>query len=233
MAKSPIKLITYGDVTRFSYAKRESILEMPDLLEMQKDSYEWFKTDGLKEVLDDVSPIIDYNNNLILEFLGYELSSDLKYTQEECKERDTSYSAPLKLKVRLIYKETQEIKEQEVFVGNIPIMTESGSFVINGAERVVVSQLVRSPGIYYEMNYDKTGKPLGLSTIIPNRGAWLEYETDSKDVFYVRVDRTRKLPVTCLIRAVGVSSDEQILELFGEDPKILASMEKDTSKSYD
>ncbi|MCQ2910823.1 MAG: DNA-directed RNA polymerase subunit beta, partial [Clostridia bacterium] len=233
MAKSPIKLITYGDVKRLSYAKKESVLEMPDLLEMQKDSYNWFITEGLQEVLDDVSPIIDYNNNLILEFLGFELSEDYKYTQEECKERDTSFSAPLKLKVRLINKETQEIKEQDVFVGNIPMMTESGSFIINGAERVVVSQLVRSPGIYYEMDHDKTGKPLGKCTVIPNRGAWLEYETDSKDVFWVRVDRTRKVPVTCLIRAVGVSSDEQIIDLFGDDPKILASIEKDTSKTYE
>ena len=216
-----------------SFSRRPEVIEVPNLIEVQKDSYEWFVREGLKEVFREVSPITDYTGNLILEFLDYSLKDEPKYSIEECKERDATYAAPLKVKIRLINKETGEVKEQEIFMGDFPIMTDSGTFIINGAERVVVSQLVRSPGIYYDMTYDKVGKKLFTSTVIPNRGAWLEYETDSNDVFYVRIDRQRKVTVTTLLRAMGYSTDAEITELLGEDEKVLATIQKDTTKSYE
>lgn len=206
---------------------------MPNLIEVQKDSYRWFLDEGLREVFQDISPITDYSGNLILEFIDFSLDNEPKYSIEECKERDATYAAPLRVKARLRNKELDEIKEQEIFMGDFPLMTETGTFIINGAERVIVSQLVRSPGIYYVMEHDKLGKLLISSTVIPNRGAWLEYETDSNDIFYVRIDRTRKVPVTVLIRALGVGTDEEIKQLFGEEPKILATIDKDASKSYE
>ena len=211
----PVKL---GKNERMSYARINEVLEMPNLIEIQKDSYQWFIDAGLAEVFHDISPITDYSGNLILEFLDYSVNIDeAKFGVEECKERDATYAAPLKVKVRLINQETGEIKEQEIFMGDFPLMTPQGTFIINGAERVIVSQLVRSPGIYYSMQYDtKMGKELFSSTVIPNRGAWLEYETDANDVFSVRIDRTRKLPVTVLIRALGYGSDAQINDLFGD-----------------
>ena len=224
----PVKL---GKNERMSYSKINEVLEMPNLIEVQKSSYQWFLDAGLREVFRDVSPITDYTGNLILEFFDYSLDEAPKYDVEECKERDATYAAPLKVKVRLVNKETGEVKEQEIFMGDFPLMTEQGTFIINGAERVIVSQLVRSPGIYYGEQFDKTGKKLFSSTVIPNRGAWLEYETDSSDVFSVRVDRTRKIPVTVLIRALGVGSDAEILELFGEDERLLTTIEKDVTKT--
>ena len=225
--------ITLGKNKRMSFAKIKEPLEMPNLIEIQKDSYQWFLDEGLKEVFEDISPIEDYNQHLSLEFVDFQLNEDdAKYSIEECKERDTTYAAPLKVKVRLHNKETGEISEHEIFMGDLPLMTATGTFVINGAERVIVSQLVRSPGIYYGIGHDKVGKTLYTSTVIPNRGAWLEYETDSNDVFYVRVDRTRKVPVTVLIRALGYGTNAEIIELFGEEPKILASFSKDTSETY-
>jgi len=216
-----------------SYQRQKEVLEMPNLIEVQKDSYNWFLTEGLKEVFDDISPIADYSDKLSLEFVDFTLCEDeVKYSIEECKERDSTYAAPLKVKVRLYNKENDEINEHEIFMGDLPLMTATGTFVINGAERVIVSQLVRSPGIYYAIAHDKVGKTLYSATVIPNRGAWLEYETDSNDVFYVRVDRTRKVPITVLIRALGVSTNAEIIELFGEEPKILASFTKDTSENY-
>ena len=218
---------------RMSYQRQEEVLEMPNLIEVQKDSYDWFLRSGLKEVFDDISPISDYGGRLSLEFVDFTLcEDDVKYSIEECKQRDATYAAPLKVKVRLYNKEKDEITEHEIFMGDLPLMTATGTFVINGAERVIVSQLVRSPGIYYGIAHDKLGKRLFSCTVIPNRGAWLEYETDSNDVFYVRVDRTRKVPITVLIRALGVSSNAEIVELFGEEPKILASFTKDTSTNY-
>ena len=218
---------------RMSYQRQQEVLEMPNLIEVQKDSYRWFLEEGLKEVFDDISPINDFSGKLSLEFIDFTYSeADAKHTIEECKERDVTYSAPLKVRVRLINKETEEINEHEIFMGELPLMTATGTFVINGAERVIVSQLVRSPGIYYAIAHDKLGKRLFSSTVIPNRGAWLEYETDSNDVFYVRVDRTRKVPITVLIRALGVGSNAEIVQLFGEEPKILASFGKDTSTNY-
>jgi len=215
-----------------SYSRIDEVLEMPNLIEVQKNSYQWFLDEGLREVLRDVSPISDYTGNLVMEFIDYSLDLDnIKYSIEECKERDATYSAPLKVKVRLINKETGEVKEQEIFMGDFPLMTETGTFVINGAERVIVSQLVRSPGIYYAMDRDKTGKKLYSNTVIPNRGAWLEYETDSNNIVYVRIDRTRKLPITVLIRALGYGTDAQLLQLFGEDEKLLATIQKDNTKS--
>ena len=222
-----------GKSVRMSYSKQKEVLEMPNLIEIQKDSYQWFLDEGLKEVFEDISPIEDYSNHLALEFVDFQLcEDDVKYSIEECKERDATYAAPLKVKVRLHNKETGEITEHEIFMGDLPLMTATGTFVINGAERVIVSQLVRSPGIYYNIAHDKVGKTLYSSTVIPNRGAWLEYETDSNDIFYVRVDRTRKVPVTVLVRALGFSTNAEIVELFGEEPKILASFEKDTSDNY-
>ncbi len=207
---------------------------MPNLIEVQKDSYQWFLDEGLKEVFDDISPITDYSGHLSLEFVDFSLcEDDIKYTIEECKERDATYAAPLKVKVRLHNKENNEINEHDIFMGDLPLMTETGTFVINGAERVIVSQLVRSPGIYYAIDHDKIGKKIFSSTVIPNRGAWLEYETDSNDVFYVRVDRNRKVPITTFIRALGYGTNEEIKQLFGEEPKILASLAKDPSTAKD
>ena len=206
---------------------------MPNLIEIQKDSYQWFLDEGLKEAFADISPIADFAGHLSLEFVDFTLCrDDIKYTIEECKERDATYAAPLKVKVRLYNKDKDEMNEHEIFMGDLPLMTDTGSFVINGAERVIVSQLVRSPGIYYGIGHDKVGKELFTCTVIPNRGAWLEYETDSNDVFYVRVDRTRKVPVTVLIRALGYGTNAEILDLFGEEPKLLASFGKDTSDNY-
>ncbi|HIW58425.1 MAG TPA: DNA-directed RNA polymerase subunit beta [Candidatus Anaerobutyricum avicola] len=218
---------------RMSYARQKDVLDMPNLIEVQKNSYQWFLTDGLREVFDDISPITDYSGQLSLEFVDFQLCrEDRKYSIEECKERDATYAAPLKVKVRLHNKETDDFKQHDIFMGDLPLMTETGTFVINGAERVIVSQLVRSPGIYYAISHDKTGKKLFSCTVIPNRGAWLEYETDSNDVFYVRVDRTRKVPVTVLIRALGIGTNAEIKELFGEEPKILKTLEKDTATNY-
>ena len=218
---------------RMSYARQKEVLDMPNLIEIQKDSYEWFLDEGLREVFEDISPIADYSGHLSLEFVDFVLcEDDVKYSIEECKERDATYAAPLKVRVRLYNKETDEINEHEIFMGDLPLMTATGTFVINGAERVIVSQLVRSPGIYYGIAHDKIGKTLYSCTVIPNRGAWLEYETDSNDVFYVRVDRTRKVPVTVLVRALGYGTNTEILELFGEEPKIVASFGKDTSDNY-
>lgn len=222
-----------GKNTRLSYSKIKEVLDMPNLIEVQKNSYKWFIEEGLKEVFKDISPITDHAGKLVLEFFDYHLDYNSKYSVEECKERDAKYAAPLKVKVRLINTETGEIKEQEIFMGDFPLMTEQGTFIINGAERVIVSQLVRSPGIYYEFERDKTGKPLYKSTVIPYRGAWLEYETDSNDVFSIRIDRTRKLPVTVFIRAMGLGTNSEILDMFGEDPRILATLEKDVSENSD
>ncbi len=228
-----VKPVKSGRGVRMSYAKQREVLEMPNLIEVQKNSYQWFLDAGLKEVFDDISPIADYSGHLSLEFTDFTLCrDDVKYSIDECKERDATYAAPLKVRVRLINKETDEINEHEIFMGDLPLMTETGTFVINGAERVIVSQLVRSPGIYYGIGHDKIGKKLYSCTVIPNRGAWLEYETDSNDVFSVRVDRTRKVPVTVLIRSLGVGTNQEIIDLFGEEPKILASISKDTSDNY-
>ena len=233
MEKNRIRPITTGKSMRMSYSRQKEVLQMPNLIEVQKDSYQWFLDEGLKEVFDDISPITDYSGHLSLELVDFTLCEDeVKYSIEECKERDATYAAPLKVRVRLHNKETDEINEHEIFMGDLPLMTKTGTFVINGAERVIVSQLVRSPGIYYGIAHDKIGKELFSCTVIPNRGAWLEYETDSNDVFYVRVDRTRKVPITVLIRALGVGTNAEILELFGEEPKILASFSKDTAENY-
>ena len=233
MEKNRIRPIKTGKSFRMSYSRQQEVLEMPNLIEVQKDNYQWFLDKGLKEVFDDISPIADYNGHLSLEFVDFTLcEEDAKYTIDECKERDATYAAPLKVRVRLYNKETDEINEHEIFMGDLPLMTKTGTFVINGAERVIVSQLVRSPGIYYGIAHDKFGKKLYSATVIPNRGAWLEYETDSNDVFYVRVDRTRKVPITVLIRALGVGTNAEIIELFGEEPKLLASFGKDTSENY-
>ncbi len=233
MEKNRIHALPLGDSVRMSYSRINEVLEMPNLIEVQKDSYQWFLDEGLNEVFEDISPIMDFSGNLELKLTDFILDSEPKYSIEECKERDATYAAALKVKARLYNKELDEIKEQEIFMGDFPLMTETGTFIINGAERVIVSQLVRSPGIYYASDFDKVGKKLLSATVIPNRGAWLEYETDSNDVFYVRVDRTRKVPVTVLIRALGIGSDAEIIELFGEEPKILATIEKDVAKSYE
>ena len=233
MEKSRMRPVTAGKSVRMSFSRQKEVLEMPNLIEIQKDSYQWFLDEGLKEVFDDISPIADFAGHLSLEFVDFTLcKDDIKYTIEECKERDATYAAPLKVKVRLCNKDKDEINEHEIFMGDLPLMTDTGSFVINGAERVIVSQLVRSPGIYYGIDHDKIGKELYSCTVIPNRGAWLEYETDSNDVFYVRVDRTRKVPVTVLIRALGYGTNAEIIDLFGEEPKLLASFGKDTSDNY-
>ena len=234
MEKNRIRPVKAGKGMRMSYSRQKEVLEMPNLIEVQKDSYKWFLEEGLKEVFDDISPIADYSGHLSLEFVDFTLcEDDIKYTIPECKERDATYAAPLKVKVRLHNKETDEINEHEIFMGDLPLMTETGTFVINGAERVIVSQLVRSPGIYYGIAHDKVGKTLYSCTVIPNRGAWLEYETDSNDVFYVRVDRTRKVPITVLIRALGVGTNQEIIDMFGEEPKILASFGKDVATNYE
>ncbi len=233
MEKNRIRPMKSGKSSRMSYSRQKEVLQMPNLIEVQKDSYNWFLDEGMKEVFDDISPISDYSGHLSLEFVDFTLcENDVKYTIEECKERDATYAAPLKVKVRLHNKETEEINEHEIFMGDLPLMTSTGTFVINGAERVIVSQLVRSPGIYYAIAHDKLGKKLYSSTVIPNRGAWLEYETDSNDVFYVRVDRTRKVPITVLIRALGIGTNPEIVELFGEEPKIMASFDKDAATNY-
>ncbi|MBD9228425.1 MAG: DNA-directed RNA polymerase subunit beta, partial [Clostridiales bacterium] len=233
MEKSRMRPVPSGKSVRMSFSRQKEVLEMPNLIEIQKDSYQWFLDEGLKEVFDDISPIADFAGHLSLEFVDFTLcKDDIKYTIEECKERDATYAAPLKVKVRLCNKDKDEINEHEIFMGDLPLMTDTGSFVINGAERVIVSQLVRSPGIYYGIDHDKIGKELYSCTVIPNRGAWLEYETDSNDVFYVRVDRTRKVPVTVLIRALGYGTNAEIIDLFGEEPKLLASFTKDTSDNY-
>ncbi|WP_408869305.1 hypothetical protein ACJ2U2_00045 [Clostridium perfringens] len=224
--------VQVGKRTRMSFAKVKDVAEMPNLIEIQLDSYKWFLDAGLYEVFDDINPISNFTGNLVLEFVGYTLDMDnIKYSVEECKERDTTYAAPLKVAVRLQNKETGEIKEQEVFMGDFPLMTEQGTFIINGAERVIVSQLVRSPGVYYNYNVDKTGKKLFSATVIPNRGAWLEYETDSNDVIYVRIDKTRKLPISILGRAMGFGSDQELLEYFGEEERFKATIEKDNTKT--
>jgi DNA-directed RNA polymerase subunit beta len=224
--------VQVGKRTRMSFSKIKEVCEMSNLIEVQLDSYEWFLKEGLQEVFDDINPIQDYTGNLSLEFVGYKLDMEnIKYSVEECKERDATYAAPLKVSVRLINKETGEIKEQDVFMGDFPLMTEQGTFIINGAERVIVSQLVRSPGVYYDVSLDKSGKQLFSATVIPNRGAWLEYETDSNDIIYVRIDKTRKLPISILIRALEYGSDLEIIDYFGEDERLKASIEKDNTKT--
>ena len=233
MEKNRVRPVASGRNVRMTYQRQNEVLEMPNLIEVQKDSYNWFLTDGLREAFDDISPIEDYGGKLSLQFVDFRLcEDDVKYSIEECKQRDATYAAPMKVKVRLYNREKEEISEHEIFMGDLPLMTANGTFVINGAERVIVSQLVRSPGIYYAIAHDKLGKELYSCTVIPNRGAWLEYETDSNDVFYVRVDRTRKVPITQLIRAMGIGSNAEIVELFGEEPKILASFSKDTASNY-
>ena len=233
MDKSRMHVVKAGKGLRMSFSEAKEVLEMPNLIEIQKNSYNWFLTDGLKEAFDDISPITDYAGHLSLEFMDFALRRDeVKYTIEECKERDATYAAPLKVKVRLINNDKDEISEHDIFMGDLPLMTDTGSFVINGAERVIVSQLVRSPGIYYDINHDKVGKELFSCTVIPNRGAWLEYETDSNNIFWVRVDRTRKVPVTVLIRALGIGTNREIIDLFGEEPKLIDTMAKDASESY-
>ena len=232
MEKNRIRPVPAGKGMRMSYSRQKEVLEMPNLIEVQKDSYQWFLNEGLKEAFADISPIADYSGNLRLEFVGFRLcENEVKYTIPECKERDATYAAPLRVMVRLHKEGSKEIKDYEIFMGDLPLMTETGTFVINGAERVIVSQLVRSPGIYYDIAHDKVGKTLYSCTVIPNRGAWLEYETDSNDVFSVRVDRTRKVPITVLIRALGIGRNQDIIDLFGEEPKILASLAKDPAVS--
>ena len=234
MEKNRIRPVQAGKGLRMSYSRQKEVLKIPNLIEVQKDSYQWFLNEGLREVFADISPIADYSGHLSLEFTDFTLCrDDVKYSIPECKDRDATYAAPLKVKVRLYNKETDEINEHEIFMGDLPLMTETGTFVINGAERVIVSQLVRSPGIYYAVSHDKVGKKLYSCTVIPNRGAWLEYETDSNDVFYVRVDRTRKVPITVLIRALGIGSNQEIIDLFGEEPKIMASFGKDVATNYE
>ena len=226
----PIKV---GRKERMTYAKINEVCEMPNLIQIQTDSYNWFIEEGLREVFEDISPIKDYADNLVLEFIDYSLTDAPKYEQEECKDRDVTYAAPLKVRVRLINKETGEVKEQEVFMGDFPLMTEKGTFIYNGAERVVVTQLVRSPGPYYDVTFDKSNNKLFSTTIIPNRGAWLEYETDSNEIISVRVDRTRKQPVTTLLRALGFGSDQEILDIFGEDARLKKTLEKDTAANHE
>ncbi|MCR4656805.1 MAG: DNA-directed RNA polymerase subunit beta [Lachnospiraceae bacterium] len=234
MEKNRIRPISTGRNTRMSFSRQKEVLEIPNLIEVQKNSYRWFLEEGLKEVFDDISPITDYSGHLSLEFVDFKLcEDDVKYSIEECKDRDATYAAPLKVNVRLYNKESGELISHDIFMGDLPLMTATGTFVINGAERVIVSQLVRSPGIYYAISHDKFGKRLFSSTVIPNRGAWLEYETDSNDVFFVRVDRTRKVPVTVLIRSLGIGSNQEIIDLFGDEPKIMASFTKDTSTNYE
>ena len=223
-----VKPVHMGKNVRMSFSQIDEVLEMPNLIEVQKNSYQWFLDEGLKEVFKDVSGITDFTGNLVLDFLDYHLDSDKpNYSVAECKERDATYSAALRVKARLLNKESGEIKESEVFMGDFPLMTDSGTFVINGAERVIVSQLVRSPGVYYKMEYDKTGKELFSSTVIPNRGAWLEYENDANDVFYVRIDKNRKIPITVFIRALGLGTTDEIIDYFGRDERVLATIEKD------
>ena len=228
-----VKPVKLGKNVRMSFSRIGEVTRMPNLIEVQKNSYRWFLEEGLKEVFHDVSPITDYQGNLVLDFIDYHLDDQPKYSIAECKERDTTYAAPLRVRASLLNRETGEVKEQDIYMGDFPLMTDSGTFVINGAERVIVSQLVRSPGVYYSSSRDKTGKELFAATVIPNRGAWLEYETDSNDVFYVRIDKNRKLPITTFIRALGIGTDEEILGLFGNNATARATIEKDTSKSVE
>ncbi|HPE16343.1 MAG TPA: DNA-directed RNA polymerase subunit beta, partial [Oscillospiraceae bacterium] len=228
-----VKDVRYGRTVRKSFSRHDETLEMPNLLEVQKDSYQWFLSTGLREVFRDVAAITDYAGNLELSFIDYKMDEKPKYSVDECKARDTTYAAPIKVRVRLRNRETEEIKEQEIFMGDFPLMTKSGTFVINGAERVIVSQIVRSPGIYYDRKADKAENVVYGTTVIPYRGAWLEYETDLSDVFYVRIDKNRKLPITCLIRAVGLRSDAEILDKFGEDARMVATIAKDPCKTYE
>ena len=223
--------VKLGTNTRKSFGKINEVMRMPNLIQVQKDSYKWFIETGLKEVLKDMSDITDYSGNLVLSFIDYRMDDKPKYSVKECKERDTTYSAPMRLTVRLYNKETGEVKDSEVYMGEFPLMTESGTFIINGAERAIVSQLVRSPGVYFGMTHNVTGKRLFTSTIIPGRGAWLEYETDQNDLFYVRIDKNRKIPITTLIRVLGYSSDNDIREFFGMDDRIEATLEKDNTKN--
>ena len=229
MAK--IQDVMLGKTMRKSFAKHDKVLAIPNMLKIQKDSYNWFLDEGLREVFRDVDTITDYTGNLELSFLDYSMNEPPKYTVEECKERDATFAKPIKVRVRLHNKETDEIKEQEIFMGDFPLMTNGGTFVINGAERVIVSQIVRSPGMYYGDEVDKADQHIYSATVIPYRGAWLEYETDLNNVFFVRIDKNRKLPITCLIRALGVATDGQITEMFGEDPLIKATMDKDPCKT--
>ncbi|MBR6512850.1 MAG: DNA-directed RNA polymerase subunit beta, partial [Clostridia bacterium] len=226
-----VKPTKLGSTTRMNFAKINEVMEMPNLIEVQKNSYQWFLDVGLKEVFRDIDEITDYTGNLVLEFIDYKMDETPKYTVKECKERDATYAAPLRVKVRLYNKETGEVKESDVYMGDFPLMTESGTFVINGAERAIVSQLVRSPGVYFDMTHDKTGKELFTSTVIPNRGAWLEYESDQNDLFYVRIDKNRKLYITTFIRALGLGTNQEILDFFGADERIMATLEKDTTKN--
>ncbi|MBR6551874.1 MAG: DNA-directed RNA polymerase subunit beta, partial [Clostridia bacterium] len=226
-----VKPVKLGKNTRMSFAEINEVMEMPNLIEVQKNSYKWFLDTGLKEVFRDIDEITDYSGNLVLSFVDYRMDEKPKYSVTECKERDATYAAPLRVTVRLYNKETGEIKDNEVYMGDFPIMTDSGTFVINGAERVIISQLVRSPGVYYGNTFDKNGKKLFTSTVIPNRGAWLEYETDQNDVFNVRIDKNRKLPITTFIRALGLSSNAEIREFFGDDDRIEATLEKDTTQN--
>ena len=227
------KPIQVGRKERMSYGKINEVGEMPNLIDIQTSSYDWFLKEGLHEVFEDISPIRDYAGNLSLEFIDYSLSDPQKYSQEECKERDVTYAAPLKVRVRLVNRETGEVKEQEVFMGDFPLMTEKGTFIYNGAERVIVTQLVRSPGPYFGEETDKSGTKLYSAQIIPNRGAWIEYETDSNEIISVRVDRTRKQPLTTLLRALGMGSDEEILRTFGPDMRLMKTLEKDTTVDYE
>ena len=230
MEKNRIRPVLSGKNMRMSFQRQKEVLEMPNLIEIQKDSYDWFLREGLKEVFEDISPINDFSGHLSLELVDYRLCRDeVKYSIDECKERDATYAAPLRVKVHLVNEDTHVIQEHDIYMGDLPLMTPTGSFVINGAERVIVSQLVRSPGIYYDITHDKFGKQLFACTVIPNRGAWLEYETDSNDIFYVRVDRTRKVPVTALIRALGIGTNQEIVDLFGDEPKLAACFVKDPS----
>ena len=226
-----VKPTNLGNTTRMNFAKINEVMEMPNLIEVQKNSYQWFLDVGLKEVFRDISEITDYTGNLVLEFIDYKMDDHPKYTVKECKERDATYAAPLRVTARLYNKETGEVKESDVYMGDFPLMTESGTFVINGAERAIVSQLVRSPGVYFDMTHDKTGKELYTSTVIPNRGAWLEYESDQNDIFYVRIDKNRKLYITTFIRALGLGTNQEILEFFGADERIMATLERDTTKN--
>ena len=229
-----VKPVKLGNTERMSFGKIDEVIDMPNLIEVQKESYKWFLKEGLKEVFKDVSGITDYQDNLVLDFIDYELDVDHpNYSVIECKVRDATYSAALRVTARLLNKSTGEIKESNVFMGDFPLMTPSGTFVINGAERVIVSQLVRSPGVYYKMDHDKTGKELYSTTVIPNRGAWLEYEADVNDVFYVRIDKNRKLPVTSFIRALGLGTDAEILDFFGDDERMKATIEKDAASNIE
>ncbi|MBR6848991.1 MAG: DNA-directed RNA polymerase subunit beta, partial [Lachnospiraceae bacterium] len=235
MEKNRIRPVVKGNSMRMSYSRRKEVLDMPNLIEVQKDSYKWFLDEGLREAFDDISPITDYSGKLKMDFVSFKLDkSEIKHTINECKERDLTYEAPLKVKVRLHNQEKDEFHEHEIYMGNFPLMTENGTFVINGAERVIVSQLVRSPGVYYDIKKDeKTGNPNFFAQVIPNRGAWLEYETDDNEIFYVRVDRNRKVPITVFLRAIGLGTNEEIIDFFGDEPKITKSFEKDSCKSYE